>query len=175
LSTDQKAVEGPTNTERWSESSPVYASGRGQSDPVGANAALGENERAGDSADDVLARERAERDRAREKREREHRAQEEAAWELFMREELREVELRKDGQLARLLGDPLPGEPAAALRRLCSEDQRQAEQGFVALMCRGKISYKRVDELSPEDRPARLAANRARMTWLKERRDGWLA
>jgi hypothetical protein len=152
----------------------VYASGRGQSDPVGGNAAPGENERAGDSADDVLARERAERDRAREKREREHRAQEEAAWELFMREELREVELRKDGQLARLLGDPLPGEPAAALRRLCSEDQRQAEEGLVALMSKGKICYKRVDELCPEDRPARLAANRARMTWLKERRDGWL-
>lgn len=120
------------------------------------------------TADDALARERA------EKRARENRAREEATWELFMREELLEVEQRKNGQLARLLGDPLPGEPATALRRLCSEDQRQAEEGLVALMSRGKISYKRVGDLSPEDRPARLAANRARMTWLKERRDGWL-
>ena len=147
LDTDQKATEGPAK-----------------------NGTSGENE----EADDALARERAEKERAREKRARESRAHEEAAWELFMREELREVELRKDGQLARLLGEPLPGEPAAALRRLCSEDQRQAEEGLVALMSRGKISYKHVEELSPEDRPARLAANRARMTWLKERRDGWL-
>jgi hypothetical protein len=132
------------------------------------NAPPGGYEDTDGTADDALARERA------EKRARENRAREEAAWELFMREEFREVELRKNGQLARLLGDPLPGEPAAALRRLCSEDQRQAEEGLVALMSRGKIAYKRVDELSPEDRPARLAANRARMTWLKERRDGWL-
>lgn len=144
MSTDWKAAEGPKK-----------------------NATPAENERTNGTADDALARERAEK-RARD------RAQEEAAWELFMREELREVERRKNGQLARLLGDPLPGEPAEALRRLCSEDQRQAAEGLVALMSRGKISYKRVDELSPEDRPARLAANRARTTWLKERRDGWL-
>ena len=48
------------------------------------------------------------------------------------------------------------------------------EEGLVALMRNGKVSYKHVDELAPEDRPARIAANRARTTWLKERRDGWL-
>jgi len=32
-----------------------------------------------------------------------------------MKEELRELEQRKDGQLARLLGEPLPGEASAAL------------------------------------------------------------
>ncbi len=133
-----------------------------------------ENEEAADTADDALAREQAERNRARERRARENQAREDAAWELFMREELREVELRKNGQLARLLGESLPGEPAAALRRLASEDQRQAEEGLVALMSKGKVIYKHVAALCPEDRPARLAANRARMTWLKERRDGWL-
>jgi hypothetical protein len=61
------------------------------------------------------------------------------------------------------------------LRQLASEDQRQAEQGLVALMSGGKIFYKHVDELSQADLPARIAANRARTTWLKERRDGWLA
>jgi hypothetical protein len=92
-----------------------------------------------------------------------------------METELRECEMRKDGQLAKLLGEPQPGESSAALRQLASEDQRQAEQGLVALMSGGKISYKHVDELSQADRPARIAANRVRTTWLKERRDGWLA
>ena len=41
-------------------------------------------------------------------------------------------------------------------------------------MSGGKVSYKRVDDLSPEDVSARVAANRLRTTWLKERRDGWL-
>jgi hypothetical protein len=114
---------------------------------------------------------RAERSRAREEELSRARL---AAWTLFMRAERRELELRKDGQLGRLLGEPQPGEPAAALRRLASEDRRQAEEGLVALMSNGKVSYKHVEELTEQDMPARVAANRLRTTWLKERLDGWL-
>ena len=120
-----------------------------------------------------LVRDRAQ-ERKRERAEERSRVQQAAVWERFMQAELRELELRKGGQLARLLGEPLPGEPPAALERLASEDQRQAEEGLVALMSGGKVSYKHVDELCPEDMPARIAANRLRETWLKERIDGWL-
>jgi hypothetical protein len=120
-----------------------------------------------------LMQERA-RERKREQTEEKSRAQQAAAWERFMQTELRELELRKGGQLAKLLGEPLPGEPPVALRRLASEDQRQAEEGLVALMSGGKVFYKHLDELSPQEMPARSAANRARTTWLKERRDRWL-
>jgi hypothetical protein len=120
-----------------------------------------------------LVQERA-RERRREQAEEKSRAQQAAAWERFIQTELRELERRKDGQLAKLLDEPLPGEPPAALRRLASEDQRQAEEGLVALMSGGKVSYKPLEELSEEDMPARIAANRARTTWLKERRDRWL-
>jgi hypothetical protein len=82
-------------------------------------------------------------------------AEEAAAWEHFVRNEQRQLQLRKDGQLARLLGAPLAG-------------------GLVALMSGGKTSYKRIDDLEPDDMPARIAANRLRTTWLKERGDGWL-
>jgi hypothetical protein len=102
-------------------------------------------------------------------------ARRDALWERFMHEELRELEKRKAGQLADLLGEALPGEPSDALRRLADEDRRQAQAGLVALMSMGKVSYKHLDELSPEDMPARAAANRLRTTWLKERRDGCLA
>jgi hypothetical protein len=91
-----------------------------------------------------------------------------------MQAELRELELRKEGQLARLLGEPLPGEAPAALQRLATEDQKQAEEGLVALMSNGKVFYKRLEELREEDMPARIAANRLRTTWLKERLDMWL-
>jgi hypothetical protein len=120
-----------------------------------------------------LVRERA-RERKRERAEEQKRAEQAAEWEQFMQEELRELELRKGGQLARLLGEPLPEEPPAALERLASEDRRQAEEGLVALMRGGKLLYKHVGELTSEDMPARVAANRLRTTWLKERRDGWL-
>jgi len=114
------------------------------------------------------------RERKRARQEERERARQDAAWALFMQGELQELELRKDGQLARLLGEPLPGEPPAALERLASEDRRQAEEGLVALMSGGKVSYKHLDELSEKDMPARMAANRLRTTWLKERQDGWL-
>jgi hypothetical protein len=91
-----------------------------------------------------------------------------------MQAELRELELRKDGQLARVLGEPQPGESPEALQRLASEDRRQAEEGLVALMSNGEVFYKHVEELTEEDMPAREAVNRARRTWLKERRDVWL-
>ena len=130
------------------------------------------NERAERWQEDLQQKRAEERKRARQE---EHkRAQQDAAWALFIQAERRELELRKDGQLARLLGKPLTGEPPAALRRLASEDRRQAEEGLVALMSNGKVSYKHLDKLSPEDCPARIAANRARTTWLKDHRDAWL-
>jgi hypothetical protein len=130
------------------------------------------NQRAQDWQED-LVRERA-RERKQKRAEKRKQAERAAAWERFMQTELRERELRKGGQLARLLGEALPGEPPAALERLASEDQRQAEEGLVALMSMGKVSYKHIEELSEKDMPARIAANRRRTAWLKERRDGWL-
>jgi hypothetical protein len=121
-----------------------------------------------------LEQERARERRKRERAEEKSRAQQAAAWEHFMQAELQELELRKGGELARLLGEPLPGEPPAALERLACEDRRQAEEGLVALMSGGKVFYKHLEELCPEDMASRGAANRARTTWLKERRDGWL-
>jgi hypothetical protein len=97
-----------------------------------------------------------------------------AAWESFMQTELRELRLRKDGQLGRLLGESLSGELPTALQRLAYEDRRQAEEGLVALMSNGEVSYKHIEELCEEDMPARIAAKKVRTTWLKERYDGWL-
>jgi hypothetical protein len=127
-----------------------------------------------------LPRDRAEERRQAELEERRRLREEErsrarkAAWESFMRKERRELKLRKDGQLAGLLGEALAGETPAALGRLALEDQRQAEEGLVALTSNGKMYYKLVEELTEADMAARIAADRLREAWLKERRDGWL-
>lgn len=112
--------------------------------------------------------------RKREQTRERKRAEEADAWQHFVRNERRQLQMRKDGQLERLLGAPLPGEIPELLRGLADEDRRQAERGLVALMSGGKTSYKRLEDLEPEDMPARIAANRLRTTWLKERGDGWL-
>ena len=91
-----------------------------------------------------------------------------------MQAERRESELRKNGQLARMLGEPLPGETISIVERLASEDRRQAEEGLVALMHDGEVFYKHLEELTEENMPARIAASRLRTTWLKERQeDRW--
>jgi len=69
----------------------------------------------------------------------------------------------------------MAGESSAALERLAEEDQRQARSGQIALMRNGRTAYKRVEDLREGDMPTRAAAERRRTTWLKERRDGWLA
>ena len=98
-----------------------------------------------------------------------------AEWESFVRNERRELELRKEGQLAELLGEAFAREPSAELRRLAAEDRKQAEEGLVALTSNGKMYYKPVEELVEGDMAARIAAIRLRETWLKDRRDRWLA
>ena len=100
------------------------------------------------------------------------RVRRDVAWEKFMRTERRRLARRKDGELAGLLGVALPGETPEALRRLASEDRRQAEEGVVALLRAGEFSFKHLNELSPEDEPARVAAEGSRAAWLKERRGG---
>jgi hypothetical protein len=112
--------------------------------------------------------------RKREQTRRRKEAEEIAAWKRFVQTEQRQLQLRKDGQLARLLGEPQPGELPALLQKLAAEDRRQAELGLVALTSGGKTFYKAIDDLAPDDMPARIAANRLRTTWLKERRDEWL-
>ena len=119
-----------------------------------------------------LPRERAE-ERRQEKLEERRRLQEEersrarkAVWESFMRKERRELELRKEGQLAELLGEALAGETPAALGRLAREDQRQAEEGLVTLTSNGKMYYKLVQDLEEGDMAARIAADRLREAWL---------
>lgn len=114
-------------------------------------------------------------ERARQLNKEKKQAQLDEDWKSFMRRESRELDLRKNGQLTRQLGEPLPGEPPAALRQLVLNDRKQAQKGIVTLMSGGKTYYKHIDDLTREDMPARIAANRLRTTWLKERRDGWLA
>lgn len=131
-------------------------------------------ERAGETVVPAATDAAEERERSRERSRAGKAEAERVAWVQFMRSERQELRLRQDGQLAKMLGEPLQGELPVHLGKLAAEDRRQAEEGLVALMSGGKLSYKRLENLTQEDLPARTAANRLRTTWLKERQDGWL-
>ena len=86
-----------------------------------------------------------------------------------MGKERTNLERRKGGELASMLGGPQQGEALEYPRRLADEDRRQAEEGLVALAGDVGARYKHIDDLTPEDRPAREAAESRRAAWLKER------
>ncbi len=92
------------------------------------------------------------------------------SWQRFLRTEQRMLETRRGGQIARALACRLPGESQEELDRIASEDRRRAEEGFVALRSKeGELSYKRLEELSPDDRMDRIRAELRRIEWLLER------
>ena len=99
------------------------------------------------------------------------------AWERFMTAERREVEVRCDGHLLKVLGVPiLPGETRAGLERIGEEDRLLAEQGLVQMKdARGNAYHKHVDDLVPEDRADRARAHGARVEWLAGRIRKWRA
>lgn len=94
-----------------------------------------------------------------------------AARERYLEAEWRNLQLRQEGQLAKMLGSALSGESPQELHRLAEEDRLRAKEGLVALSGPGEqFSYKRLDELVPQDRPARLQAEWMQSEWIRERR-----
>src|SRR5215213_10522233 len=97
----------------------------------------------------------------------------EQAWERYMQAERKDLRARRAGLLARLLGSPLPEESLDDVARVAEEDRLRAEAGLVELRDpHGEgVTYKPLEELTREDRPARVAAEGARASWLKERHE----
>jgi signal transduction histidine kinase len=96
----------------------------------------------------------------------------EGAWERYLQAERKELRLRREGLLARLLGAPLQDESLSELARLAEEDRLRAEAGLVELRNPDGVTvYKRLEDLTSADSRARAEAERARTAWLKERND----
>ena len=87
----------------------------------------------------------------------------------FMDMERARLQEHASGKMARALGYALPGEPQEELDRIAQEDQQLAQEGMVKLKVGGEIRYKHVDELTREDRRARIAAESEEVDWLMNR------
>jgi hypothetical protein len=87
----------------------------------------------------------------------------------FLELERGRLQKHASGALADALGYALPGESSEQLERIAQEDQRRAQRGMVRLKVGQEGSYKHIDELTREDRQARIAAELAEVKWLNER------
>ena len=93
-------------------------------------------------------------------------------WDIFLSGERKTLVERANGRLGYALRTTLPGESREELDRLIEDDRRLAQTGLVSLVAEdGTVSHKHVDELTPEDMPARQRAEVARLDWLMERTD----
>jgi ABC-type glutathione transport system ATPase component len=90
-------------------------------------------------------------------------------WDEFMEMERACIQEHASGKMARALGHALPGETQEELERIAAEDQRLAQQGMVKLKSRQRVYFKHIDELTREDRKARIAAEREQVDWLMKR------
>ena len=97
-----------------------------------------------------------------------HRTHEEL-WVQYMEVERRELEQRRSGQMGRALGLALPGESQEELERIAEEDRLKAEEGLVELRSGDEVWYKHIDEITRDDRPARIESENARAAWIQER------
>ena len=87
----------------------------------------------------------------------------------FMEMERARLQEHASGKMAHALGHALPGESQEELDRIAAEDQRLAQKGMVKLKTGERVSYKHIDELTREDRTARIEAEREEVAWLKKR------
>ena len=83
----------------------------------------------------------------------------------FMEMERARLQEHAAGKMA----SALPGESQKDLDRIAAEDQRLAREGMVKLKVGEEIHYKHVDELTREDRKARIAAESDEVAWLMKR------
>ena len=90
-------------------------------------------------------------------------------WEAYMDTERMQLSERASGKLRRAMGRVLPGESREELERIAAEDERFAQAGLVRLKRGERVFYKHIDDLTREDRWARIEAERDTIAWLRGR------
>lgn len=74
------------------------------------------------------------------------------SWEGYMTIEREQLAQRATGKMGRMIGRPLPDESKEELESIATQDQLLAQDGYVVLKQGDKVSYKHIDELTPQDR-----------------------
>ncbi|MCA1838305.1 MAG: LuxR C-terminal-related transcriptional regulator [Actinobacteria bacterium] len=96
-------------------------------------------------------------------------------WGRFLQVEQHALQARRDGKFTKALGDDSKfASPDPELDRFVQEDRKRAQAGLVELLKEdGEWQSKRLEELTPEDIPARLEAERAKINLLMWRLSNW--
>jgi hypothetical protein len=91
------------------------------------------------------------------------------AWESYLHTERMQLSELASGKMRRAIGKALEGESREELERRAAEDERMARAELVKLKRANSVFYKHIDDLTPEDRLARIEAERDTVMWLRGR------
>ena len=94
------------------------------------------------------------------------------AWEAFMKTERRQLQERASSKMRRAIGRVLEGKSREELERIAAKDQRLARTGLVQVRRGERVTYKHIDNLTRDDRWARIEAERDTTAWLRGRVEG---
>lgn len=97
------------------------------------------------------------------------------AWLRYLAAEREALLLRASGLLSHVFASVRSGESREELDRIAQEDERLAQEGLLRLLGEdGYVCLKHVDDLTPEDVPARRRAEVQLLDFLRERTRGHL-
>ena len=97
------------------------------------------------------------------------------AWLRYLAAEREALMLRANGLLAHALSGVQPGESKEELKLMAAEDEHLAHEGLLQLIGEdGSTSLKHIDDLTPDDVPARRRAEMRLLEFLRERTRGHL-
>ena len=91
------------------------------------------------------------------------------AWERYKKMERMQLSERASGKMRRAIGRAREGESGEELERIAKEDERKARAGLVKLKRGTSVYCKHIDDITPEDRLARIEAERVTARWLRGR------
>jgi hypothetical protein len=98
-------------------------------------------------------------------------------WENHKELERSQLAERAAGKMARMLGRALPGESQEELDLIASEDRFLAQSEYRLLKQGDRVWAKHIDDMSREDRYARIEYEKELVRWLKSRVEAarWLS
>src|SRR4051812_44020564 len=94
------------------------------------------------------------------------------SWDNYMYLERVQLAERAQGKMARMIGKTCEGENQEEIDMIVIDDQFMAQNGYAPLRQGDKVWHVHIDEMSREDRLARVEYEKTLVRWLRQRLEG---
>jgi hypothetical protein len=93
-------------------------------------------------------------------------------WDNYMHLERMQLAERAEGKMARMIGKTRDSENQEEIDLIVIDDQFMAQNGYAPLRQGDKVWHVHIDEMTHEDRLARVEYEKTLVRWLRQRFEG---